>query len=434
MLPAMFPWLAAGMALLVSPDHLRLWGNLAGHIGTGFWIAAAGAAAVYATTVASYRRLAFSKANAGGYLPGLRLQGGLIAVALALSSRLALTLGVSTGILVTSGFVFNETFVYWFPNFGFAFLLLAFVALVFFWGYGLAEKVLSVLLAITLLGLVILVISGFLQTGLQPTPDAVPPSGFNTGVVFSSLLLFVGFDLGIHCNEQAPEAVGGIKMMLVVLGIAVVLLSLWGTVSLAHVPAKRLADSFIPYTLAARRIGGQTGRILVGIVVIAGTGCAVMSLFAATARMISSLARLNMLPRFCRGSARRNVLATSVLALAIAAMMAVGVAGEPDLEVFIRAAFLLWLSHLILVHLAAFKTLGPKASTGMHAGSRLLPWLTVPAAMLLGAGAVYLWVVDAQRMHLLTYMLAAWFGGTLVLFLTRLVKHKTKPPVVEPWD
>lgn len=278
MLPAMLPWLTAGMGLLVSPDHLRIWGNLAGHIGPGFWMVALGAMAVYAPTVTCYRRLAPSVSDSGGYLAALQAQGGFAAVALALTSRLVLTIGVSIGVLVTAGFVFNETFVYWFPNFAFAFIYLSVIALVLCLEYGLAEKAQSVLLGITLLGLVILVVSGFLQPGPQPAPDALPSSGVGLRAVSTGLLLFVGFDLGIHRVEQARDTGTGTRMMFVVLMIIMVLLSLLGTVFLEHVPAKRLAGAFMPYTVAARTIGGQPGRILMGIVVIAGAGCAVISL------------------------------------------------------------------------------------------------------------------------------------------------------------
>jgi amino acid transporter len=199
MVPVKLAWLAAGMGLLISPDHLRLWGNLAGHIGTKFWIVAVGTSALFALTVASYRRLAASGENADGYLSALHARGGLTAISIALTSRLALTIGISTGILVTAGFVFNETFVYWFPNFAFAFLLLALVALVLLIGYGLAEKVMAVLLGIAVLGIVILVLSGWIQMGPEAAPEAFPPSGFGLGTVSTGMLLFVGFDLGIHC-------------------------------------------------------------------------------------------------------------------------------------------------------------------------------------------------------------------------------------------
>jgi amino acid transporter len=215
-------------------------------------------------------------------------------------------------------------------------------------------------------------------------------------------------------------------MMLSSLLITVFLLSLWGTVSLAHVPANRLAASSIPYTLAAREIAGQTGRILMGLVVIAGAGCAVIALFSATARMAASLARLNMLPRICRGSARRNAVVISVLASAVTAMMAAGFAGEPELEIFIRAGFLLWLLHIVLVHLAAVKTHDPNASTGTPAGSCLTFWATVLAAMLIGAGAIYLWVTDADRVRLLVTMIAVWVAGTVMLVTVWLGTRRTK--------
>lgn len=70
-------------------------------------------------------------------------------------------------------------------------------------------------------------------------------------------MLFVGFDLGTRRHEQTREVVC-IWAMLVRLG-------LWGAVSLYFVPSKRLADTFIPYSLATHSIGGQTGRLLISL-------------------------------------------------------------------------------------------------------------------------------------------------------------------------
>lgn len=424
---AMIPWLAAGMGLLISSDHLRLWGNLAGRIGPSFWIVALVAASVYALSGYSYRRLAHLTADSGGYLAGLRLKGGTGAVALALASRLVLSTGISTGILVTAGFVFNETFVYWFPNFIFAFLCLTCVALVLLWDYAAAEKVQGILLAITVLGLSILVVSGWWQPTAGPAPDSRPSSGVDLRVAIAGLLLFVGFDLGIHRSDGAPDADSSTRTMPAVLGLTVLLMSLWGAVSLEHVPAQRLADTYIPYTLVARNISGQTGRVLMGIVVIAGTGCAVIALFSATARMVGSLARMKLLPRFCRGSDRRNVPATVLLTTTVAVMMAIGFAGKPDLEVFIRAGFLLWLVHTALVHLLACVTHTANPFDGTEIAPRPAAWFCIPAALLLGAGAVYLWATDAERMLLLIYLIAAWSTVALVLLMVHLTNQQAVP-------
>lgn len=102
-----------------------------------------------------------------------------------------------------------------------------------------------------------LVLFGFMQTSPQLAPATGTQSGIGSGTLFGGLMLFVGFDLGTRRHEQTRELVC-IWAMLVGLG-------LWGAVSLYFVPSKRLADTFIPYSLATRSIGGQTGRLLISL-------------------------------------------------------------------------------------------------------------------------------------------------------------------------
>lgn len=425
MLISMLPWLAAGMAVLVSPDHLRMWGNLAGRVGPGFWWAVLGAVAVYALTALGYRRLARSAPGDGGYLSALRIQGGWVAVALLLASRLALTVGLSTGVLVTAGFVFNETFLYWFPNFGFAFLCLAVVVLVHLSGYDMAEKTQLILLVTAVAGLTLLTAIGFWPRPAQAAFGPATLSGVGLPTILSGLLLFVGFDLGIHRSDQVQGAATITTTMLMVLGLTVIVLGLWGTVSLVFVSADRLAESFIPYTLAARGIGGQSGRILMGVVLIAGTLCAVSALFSAVGRTAASLAQLEMLPKWCRGSKRRNVLPTILVAVVVAVMMAGGFAGTPKLERFIQAGFLLWLLNAAMVHLAVFRTYGLKPPTASQLRARQAVWLHVTAAAVLGAAAVCLTITDAKRLLVLVY-LVTWWSGILVVLLVNRRWHALK--------
>jgi amino acid transporter len=288
---ALLSGMAAGMGLLVSPDHLRMWGNLAGHLGAGFWLAVIGAIIVYASSAGSYRRLAGASAGDGGYLSGLQQRFGVAGVALALASRLSLAAGLSTGVLVTAGFVFNETFVYWFPNFAFAYICLGAAALFHLGGYRLAQNVQTALVALAMLGLLILSVAGFWNAGPPQSPDPQPPRDFGLIAVLGSLLLFVGFDFNAADNSQAADRSHAPATMSAALFASAIVLGLWSAVGLAHVQAERLADSFIPYSLAARQIGGQLGRYLIGIVVIAGSLSAVIALFNATARMVADLAQ-----------------------------------------------------------------------------------------------------------------------------------------------
>jgi amino acid transporter len=411
--------LSAALGLIYSPDHLRLWGNLAGSLGPFFWIAVLFAAILYSSTAVSYSRIEGS-ANGRGYLTALNEWGGVPAVALLLSSRLVLLLGVSTGILVTAGFVFNEVFVYWFPNFAFAFLMLALVAITHLFGYSAAERLQSGLLTVTLGGLIILILAGFGQPGQYSVFEAVQHTK-TVPVLFSgALLLFVGCDLGIHRFGQTPANHEGPRAMLTAIGISAALLGLWGTVSLMYVSAEKLSESFIPFTLAARQIGGQTGRMLMGIVVITGAGCAVLGLFSAMSQLVTALADQQPLSMFLIGSKRRNIPATLVWTLAIAALMAFGFAGSPLLELFIRAGFLTWVLHMILVQLMAASRSAPRtASIANVPWYHLYTWKSFPAAVLLIAGAGCLWMTDAQRLLLTFTIVAAWGGGMVVLFIAQ---------------
>lgn len=411
MAAAYLPWLAIGMGTLISPDHLKMWGNLAGAAGSGFWAAVLVAAAVLGLAAASYRRLADAAPDDGGYLEGLYRLGGRTAVALALASRVTLATGIATGVLVTAGFVFNETFVSWFPNFGIAFLGLTGVALSLLLGYPTAERVLAVLLAIALLGLTYLAIRGLWLADPADAVSVRTGPGVDPKTLAAGLLLFVGFDLGVHRGDGNRSS----RTMPIILGSTLVLLGLWGSASLAHVPAERLADTTIPYTLAARRIGGQNGRILLGIVLVAGSLGAVTALFSATGRMVAQLARMRLLPPLFHGSDRRNGPAVILLAGTVAAMMGLGFAGSPHLELFIRAGFILWLLHLTLVHALA----GVAGGGPQPAGRRTLPglgrWAAFSGAVLLGAASIYLWLGDAARWPLLATLIAVWFGSGAVL-------------------
>ncbi len=414
------------MGLLVSPDLLRMWGNLAGHLGAGFWLAVIGAVIVHASSAGSYRQLTSAFEGKGGYLSGLQQRFGIAGVALALASRLSLAAGLSTGVLVTAGFVFNETFVYWFPNFAFAFICLGAAALVHLGGYRLAQNVQTAMVALAMLGLLVLTVTGIWDAGPPQSPDPLPPRDFGLITVLGSLLLFVGFDFGAVDKSQAADRNNGPATMTAALVASAIVLGLWSAVSLAHVQAERLADSFIPYSLAARQIGGQLGRYLIGMVVIAGSLSAVIALFNATARMMADMARLAMLPRFCQGSNRRNLMAVILLTVVVAVMMAAGAAGGPALEVYIRAGFVMWLLHLTAIHLAAF--------TGKYTTHNRLPpsllfhrrMTIVPALLVMGAGAACLWAMDAERWLLSIHILTTWLGVMAALYLIHRATIKSR--------
>ena len=80
-----------------------------------------------------------------------------------LAAQGALLIFMSTGMLVTAGFTFNETFVYWFPNFGFSGILLAVIVIIHLLGgkaVGMAQKF---FVALAALGFLSIIIAGLLS-------------------------------------------------------------------------------------------------------------------------------------------------------------------------------------------------------------------------------------------------------------------------------
>ena len=264
--------------------------------------------------------------------------GSFVGVALTLAGRLSPPLLISTGMLVTAGFTFNETFIYWFPNFGFSFLLLFLILVLHMIGERVILVAQQVFFGLTFSCLLLLALAGLL-TG-PPLPQITEPAAAAENgpalpaLVPLAMLFFLGYDQPIPKSTAADKL---ISLLRSVLGL--LLLILWGLASLAHVPQSRLAGSSVPYVVAAREILGHTGRIIMGIAIISGTCGAVNGLFHLAIGAIRQL--LPNIPH--QGSVVWWPRIQAVfMAAAIALFLALGLAGSDNLEVFIFGALLLW--------------------------------------------------------------------------------------------
>ena len=87
-----------------------------------------------------------------------------------------------------------------------------------------------------------------------------------------------------------------------VLGIVLAALvwCLWGVVSMHFVAPARLAESTVPHMVVARAIGGASGRVVMGVVVLAGTCATVHALLSAGAHMLAGMAEHGLLPGWLR--------------------------------------------------------------------------------------------------------------------------------------
>lgn len=419
------------MGLMLSPESLTLFGNNIGLAGIPFLVIILLAATIQIFTALSYGELFALFPGQGSETRFIKeALGPFPAIVFPLCSRVVCTICLSTVILVTSGFVFNEVFLYWFPNFAFAFLLLGFLLIINLLGQRVAEKLQVIFVTVAIFSLLFLSVSGLMGSGnAAPSIAQNVSHGLNIRIVFIGLVLFIGFDLVGFVNEdQTKNPVHLVKSMIVGIIIAGAVLSLWGLVSVLYVPLNKLAETTIPHTITARKILGQSGRIIIGFMVLAGTCSAVNALFIAVSRMIAHMSQQGLLPRSLGLIRKKPVIPAILIAAGIAIMMATGMAGEPELEIYLRAGLLFWLLNYTLVHLCVLilkKRLPYRSQPWQIPGSSLLPVIGLLVTFI---GFIGLLATDSESIHLLTFMVAVFIMITFFSLIWISIHRKKYGP------
>jgi amino acid transporter len=346
--------ISLGLGLMLSPDSLMRLGNGMGTSGAAFLLVVILTAMAHISTARQHSRVSKIRYGRTDGAPALGPGFGPVsAMVLFLCSKPVFAVCAATGILVTAGFAFNEIFLYWFPNFAFAFILLGALAIANLFGPRPAEIIQVVSVSATMASLLLL---SFAALAVRPAADAGIAGGiagsFSFNAVFVGMTLMLGYDLiGAGADPGTRSVSLELKAMILSLIVAAAVFCIWGLVSMLRVPSQQLATSSIPYTIAARNILGNTGRILIGIAIISGTCSAVNALFMAVPKMAGRI-----VPALPGKEGIRTPALVLMLAAGIGVMMAGGMAGSPDLEVYIKAGMLFWLLNYAAVHLAVVMT------------------------------------------------------------------------------
>ena len=127
----------------------------------------------------------------------------------------------------------------------------------------------------------------------------------------------------------------------------------WNTAAVTHVAPSRLADTSIPHILAAKAIMGPGGRLVIGVVIIAGACAVVNYLFQAVAQMIAVMAARGLLPAAPGVSSSRPWLPLLVMTVMTGFLMVAGFAGSDWLDTCLRAGLVIWVAGIGLGHLPA---------------------------------------------------------------------------------
>ncbi len=346
-----YPFLL-GMGLILSPLNLAALGNAAGLTGSYFPIVLLSVLAVHLLTAQSYQAL-FDAGPGEGREASPDTPRADPFLTLLLGSRLSLAITAVPLILVSAGFIFNELFLYWFPNFGFAYGMLIILLLLNLLGEKSVLRTQFFLVGIAFVGIWLISTIGLWSVFF--TPEAVKHSNPESGPAFpgiaTALLIFVGFDL-THSNRYGESRSFSrfpfrMATVLVVSGLSFLL---WGIVSLLHVSASDLVETTVAHIVAARNILGEPGTRIMGVVVLAGSGAAVNALFFSIPRLLAGLPDGENKPASAK-QAKPKAIFLILLGGLIALVMALGLAGEPELEVALKAALLLWLTQNAFVHL-----------------------------------------------------------------------------------
>ncbi|MCG8687961.1 MAG: hypothetical protein MI892_24015 [Desulfobacterales bacterium] len=324
--------LALGIGILVSPDNWVLLGNFMGQAG---W-AGLGILAAVMVFYASFALLLCRSYRQETDLTFLKRPE--IWEFATFINRAALALFLSTGILVSAGFVFNEVFVYWFPNFGFAYLLLILIFGIHCFLPRAVPLIQVAFIGLTLAPLLLLIFTGIAfsppDTGMQAIP-LLPKSFPGISIIFLPLILWIGFDLSWSIKGHHKTSTPGV----VVIITAGFIFILWGLTSIFNTSLDSLSASGVPHMKTARLILGQTGRYLMGATLIFGTLSAVNALFTGCWLAAEALCDRKVLPPWVR----RPVFIPLVLALIISMMMGFGMAGSDNIDTMIQSALLAWL-------------------------------------------------------------------------------------------
>jgi amino acid transporter len=167
-----------------------------------------------------------------------------------------------------------------------------------------------------------------------------------------------------------------------------------------------------------------------GLVVLAATCGLVNALLWGVARMIIAIAFRGPLPSFFGVSDKRASVPIIFLSLSIAVMLASGMAGEPDLEVYTRGSIYLWLLNYGAVHLSVLILrrrggLGPQSSA-------VLSYPVIPFIGLLAtcAGVFGLLWFDAEPTLLLKFMAVVLAAGLVFGMVWVSIRSRKSPMIM----
>ena len=124
---------------------------------------------------------------------------------------------------------------------------------------------------------------------------------------------------------------------------------------------------------------------------------------------------------FFAGSSDRSLPTLIILVVGIAAMLGLGMAGEPALGIYIRSALLFWLLFYSAVHLSLLKVRKNYLQIGRVSRFGWRPVVSTGSVLIMLIGVIGLLWTDPESVELVKFMLTISVAGSILgLFWLRL--------------
>jgi len=345
--------LALGSGWLLSPESLVIAGNSAGQLGFLILPLLAAVALLFTGCGKLLNNSSLPATDNKEFQIICNLVGPIPTAGITIAACVPLTVLAATALLVTAGYTFNEVFLYWFPNFGFSFLLLALLTILQLFPEKIIFRAQICFTALAVVGLLILSLYG-MTGGKQPVAEIVrQPFSFASASPAVLLFLFAGSTFS--GKKQTPS------FLVPVAGF--VIFFLWSFASLNYVSPERLASSTIPYMTAARKILGDPGRQIMGVVIISGTCAAVTGLMLLSKHMLSNISLKNETNSKLLNEKILRWFFPPLIATITGVLLVTGLAGDELLEVLLRSALILWLLYYSFLCLSALIWINKSSQT-----------------------------------------------------------------------
>ncbi|MEM5804796.1 MAG: amino acid permease [Candidatus Aenigmatarchaeota archaeon] len=304
-----------GLCVIVGAGIYALVGVAAGEAGNGVWLSFLFAALIAGCTGLSYAELsskmphdaaefeyterAFRSRRLAFGITWLKMAGAIIAMA-----------------TVSLGFAGYFSKLFGLPPLFGALLIVGLSTLLNALGAKNTMRASAFFVAITITGLLVVVLSGIPRTGSVDYFDL----SFGWGGVFSAAALiffaFLGFENIADLGEEIknPRKMLPLALLLSIL-ISTVIYVAVSFISISVVPWQELAASASPLSLVAEATLGGYGSILLTIIALFATGSTIFGIMFAYSRLLFGMAEDHCLPKSFMRLSRKGVPYISVLTI-----------------------------------------------------------------------------------------------------------------------